>query len=85
MLTPEGKVTASECLVRSGMEKPVGKTSHSTGLSGNGDNISHQELAHHDSATVATLVSTNLSPKEKSFDIPQEYLDKVYIHLAFNF
>ncbi|XP_068344981.1 crossover junction endonuclease MUS81 isoform X2 [Pyrus communis] len=76
MLTPEGKVTASECLVRSGMEKPVGKTSHSTGLSGNGDDISHQELAHHDSATVATLVSTNLSPKEKSFDIPQEYLDK---------
>ncbi|KAM1941581.1 hypothetical protein ACFX13_029141 [Malus domestica] len=76
MLTPEGKETASECLTRSGMEKPVGKTSHATGLSGNGDNISHQELAHYDSATVATLVSTNLSTKEKSFDIPQEYLDK---------
>lgn len=85
MLTPEGKETASECLMRSGMEKPVGKTFHATGISGNGDDISHQELAHRDSATVATLVSTNLSTKEKSFDIPQEYLDKVYIHLAFNF
>ncbi|BFG20369.1 hypothetical protein CerSpe_066430 [Prunus speciosa] len=77
MLTEEGKEAARECLMRSGLAEPVEQSANAKGPSVlNVDNISHQGLAHPGSATEVTLLPTNLSRKEKPFDIPQEYLDK---------
>ncbi|XP_021808848.1 crossover junction endonuclease MUS81-like isoform X2 [Prunus avium] len=77
MLTEEGKEAAHECLMRSGLAEPVEQSANAEGPSVlNVDNISHQGLAHLGSATEVTLLPTNLSRKEKPFDIPPEYLDK---------
>ncbi|PQQ13140.1 crossover junction endonuclease MUS81 [Prunus yedoensis var. nudiflora] len=77
MLTEEGKEAARECLMRSGLVEPVEQSANAKGPSVlNVDNISHQGLAHPGSATEVTLLPTNLSRKEKPFDIPPEYLDK---------
>lgn len=80
MLTQEGKDAARECLMRSGLEKPAEKSVSSKGCSVlNVDNISHQEPAHPGSDTEVTLFSTSLSKKDKSFEIPEQYVDKVNI------
>ncbi|XP_016649648.1 PREDICTED: crossover junction endonuclease MUS81-like [Prunus mume] len=77
MLTEEGKEAARECLMRSGLAEPVEQSANAKGPSVlNVDNISHQGLAHPGSATEVTLLPTNLSRREKPFDIPREYLDK---------
>ncbi|XP_021822409.1 crossover junction endonuclease MUS81-like [Prunus avium] len=78
MLSQEGQEAARECLMRSGMENPIEKTANAKVLSVlDVDNISHQELAHPDSATEIILLSTTVSRKKKSFDIPQLYIEKV--------
>lgn len=79
MLTHEGKEAARECLVRSGLADPVEIASNAKGLSIVDVGISHQELSSPDSATDVTLLSCNSSRKENSIDIPQDYLDKVFI------
>ncbi|CAL8168073.1 unnamed protein product [Prunus armeniaca] len=77
MLSQEGQEAARECLMRSGMENPIEKTANAKVLSVlDVDNISHQELAHPDSSTEMILLSTAVSRKKKSFDIPQLYIEK---------
>ncbi|XP_034224494.1 crossover junction endonuclease MUS81-like isoform X3 [Prunus dulcis] len=78
MLSQEGQEAARECLMRSGMENPIEKTANAKVLSVlDVDNISHQGLAHPDSSPEMILLSTNVSRKKKSFDIPQLYIEKV--------
>ncbi|CAB4269174.1 unnamed protein product [Prunus armeniaca] len=77
MLNQEGQEAARECLMRSSMENPIEKTVNAKVLSVlDVENISHQELAHRDSATEMILLSPTVSRWKKSFDIPRLYIVK---------
>ncbi|KAM2482660.1 hypothetical protein ACFX1W_040390 [Malus domestica] len=79
MLTEEGQEAARECLTRSGMAGPVRKTANAKGLSVlDVDTTSHQELDHSDSGEDVILLSTNVTRKKNSLDIPEEYIGKSY-------
>ncbi|CAL8119999.1 unnamed protein product [Prunus armeniaca] len=78
MLNQEGQEAARECLMRSSMENPIEKTVNAKVLSVlDVENISHQELAHRDSATEMILLSPTVSRWKKSFDIPRLYIVKL--------
>ncbi|CAN6703742.1 unnamed protein product [Malus baccata var. baccata] len=79
MLTEEGQEAARECLTRSGMAGPVRKTANAKGLSVlDVDTTSHQELDHSDSGEEVILLSTNVTRKKNSLDIPEEYIGQSY-------
>lgn len=85
MLTQEGKEAARECLVRSGLATPAEIISNAKESSIMDVDISHQELSSPESVTDLTLFSCNSSRNKNSIDIPQEYLDKVFIKMMFHY
>lgn len=85
MLTQEGQEAARECIMRSGLADPSSDTNDSEGhYDLDTENMLDLEPLQPDSAREVTSSSGDLTRK-KPVDIPVEYMDRVYLHLASKF